>query len=64
MEEKILQAEAEARDIQEKMENPATLSDPQSLAKVCTLFQEAQERVEGLYARWEELENLKNFQTK
>ncbi len=64
MEETILQAEAETRDIQEEMENPATLSDPQSLAKACTLFQEAQERVDGLYARWEELENLKNFQTK
>ena len=64
MEKTILQAEAEAKAIQEEMENPATRSDPQSLARVCNLFQDAQERVDGLYARWEELENLKNFQTK
>ncbi len=59
MEEKILEAESTLETIQAQTEDPAVMGNPEELASVCSLLQKAQEDVERLYARWEELENLK-----
>jgi len=59
MEGKILEAESGLEDLQAKMEDPEVMADPEELAHVCTNLQKAQEEVNQLYARWEELENLK-----
>ena len=60
MEEKILIAENEAAAIQATAETPEVMQDPQALASVYTRLQKAQETVEALYTRWEELEALKS----
>ncbi len=59
MEEEIEQAEAALAQCQSQLQDPAVMADPEKLAACCDLLKPAQERVERLYARWEELENLK-----
>ena len=59
MEEKILEAESILETLQAKTEDPQIMADPEALTQVCEKLQKAQEAVDGLYARWEELENLK-----
>lgn len=59
MEEKILDAESELEAIQAKTEDPEIMADPEALAMVCKKLQKAQETVDGLYARWDQLETLK-----
>lgn len=60
MEEKIIDAESALEAIQKKTEDPEVIGNPETLTQVCTLLQQAQEEVDKLYARWEELESLKN----
>lgn len=55
IEEKILTAEQELTERQTRMENLETECDPDYAAQVCQEFQEAQEQVDQLYNRWEEL---------
>ncbi|MBF0301851.1 MAG: ABC-F family ATP-binding cassette domain-containing protein [Desulfamplus sp.] len=59
IEEKILKAESELEDIQAETLNPKIIKEPETLAQTCILLQKAQEEVDSLYARWEELESLK-----
>ena len=56
IEEKIMAAEAQVQAAHQAMEDPAVLADHQRLAEVCARMHEAQELVQRLYARWEELE--------
>lgn len=56
IEETILAAEEELQKCQEQIEDPAVIENAEELAKWCQLLQPAQEKVEALYARWEELE--------
>ncbi len=60
MEERILIAEDEVAAIQATAETPEVMKDPEALATVYTQLQKAQETVDALYARWEELETLKS----
>ena len=59
MEERILEAEVELERLQQKMEAPETVSDPGLLHECWEELQQAQETVDGLYARWEQLEKKK-----
>jgi len=59
MEEKILAAETEVEQYQQQMELPEIGGNPQLLDEACRNLQSKQEIVEHLYARWEELETLK-----
>jgi ATP-binding cassette subfamily F protein uup len=54
MEEKILEAEREIGSWQQEMQESG--SDPRRLTEAYEKLQEAQRRVEELYARWAELE--------
>jgi ATP-binding cassette subfamily F protein uup len=56
MEARILEAEAEAVAIREEMQSPEAVSDGPRLAACYERLQEAEARVEALYARWAELE--------
>jgi ATP-binding cassette subfamily F protein uup len=56
MEENILKAEETLARAQKDMVSPAVMSDPVKLQDVCKCLKDAQETVDGLYARWEELE--------
>ncbi len=59
MEEKILEAEQELESCQAEVENPDTVSDPEKLQSACSVLQKAQETVDELYKRWEELEAIR-----
>ncbi|MBF0258403.1 MAG: ABC-F family ATP-binding cassette domain-containing protein [Desulfamplus sp.] len=59
IEDKILKAESELEAIQLKTSDPDVICNPEELAKACILMQKAQEDVDELYARWEELERLR-----
>jgi ATP-binding cassette subfamily F protein uup len=56
MEAAILNAEAAMTVIQKEIEDPATARDPMKLHERCRELAEAQETVDRLYARWQELE--------
>ncbi|MBF0210880.1 MAG: ABC-F family ATP-binding cassette domain-containing protein [Desulfamplus sp.] len=58
IEDKILEAESELEAIQSKVSDPEVAKSPKELAQTCLDLQKAQEEVEALYARWEELESL------
>lgn len=57
IEEKILQAEGELEECREKLANPAVIDNAAELARWCGLLQPTQEKVDRLYARWDELES-------
>jgi ATP-binding cassette subfamily F protein uup len=59
MEEKILQAEGRVSEIESMLQTPLVLNDPALLKEKCEQLREAQERVEALFERWQELEALK-----
>lgn len=59
IEEKILLAEQEQEHLQEQMESPEIISDPERLHACWVALQSAQEQVTALYDRWEELEQKK-----
>jgi hypothetical protein len=59
MEAAILEAEAERERIGALLSDPATYADtPEKVADLSVTYREAGERVERLYARWAELEEL------
>ncbi|MFH1156438.1 MAG: ABC-F family ATP-binding cassette domain-containing protein [Pseudomonadota bacterium] len=60
MEEKILEAESALAEFQAQTGLPEVMNSPDRLKDVCIKLQKAQETVDALYARWEELETLKN----
>ncbi|MCK9296825.1 MAG: ABC-F family ATP-binding cassette domain-containing protein [Desulfobulbaceae bacterium] len=57
IEEKILKAEEELEQCRQQLENPAVTSNAEELARWCSLLQPTQEKVNKLYARWEDLES-------
>jgi ATP-binding cassette subfamily F protein uup len=59
MEERILAAEEELANLQQRMEYPETIADPGFLHECWQELQQAQQVVDGLYARWDELEKKK-----
>ena len=59
MEERILEAEIELERLQQKLESPETVADPGLLHECWQKLQQAQEAVDGLYARWDQLEKKK-----
>lgn len=59
MEGKILAAEGDLAKAQNDMADPAGVLDPKKLAACCEALKSAQERVETLYARWAELEEMR-----
>ena len=56
METRILKAEAEASALEQALRTLEVTADPARLHNTYTALQEAQARVEELYARWSELE--------
>ncbi len=59
MEDRIMEAEMELEEFQGNMEAPNTAADPDLLHAAWLKVQEAQERVDKLYIRWDELEEKK-----
>ena len=59
MENQILAAEEELHGLQAQMSDPSTMADRHRLAEVCTKADAAQQRVQALYERWQELEARK-----
>ncbi|HEV2735388.1 MAG TPA: ABC-F family ATP-binding cassette domain-containing protein [Longimicrobiaceae bacterium] len=60
MEEAILQAEARKEELGARLADPALYSEPaDEVARAAAAFREASERVDALYARWAELEELR-----
>jgi len=59
MEEAILLAENEAEELQAKSGDPAVLADHVKLTEVCESLGKAESRIADLYARWTELEAMK-----
>ncbi len=56
MEERILEAETTVETLQTQLEDPIVSVDHEKLHKLYAAHQEAQDRLECLFARWEELE--------
>ena len=56
IEDRIMEAEARVEELRRQTEDPAVLADRHRLTAVCAELAQAEERVNQLYARWEELE--------
>ena len=56
MEATIQNAEAELATLQAQMSDPATMSDRHRMTEVCASAEAAQQKVQGLYDRWQELD--------
>jgi len=56
MEETIVEHEAKAAALQQQFEDPALISDPKKLQEHCKALAAAQEEIERLYQRWQELD--------
>lgn len=56
LEGKILKLEEEIKKLSSKLEDPAIAGHPESLQALCTEIGLAENRIEQLYLRWEELE--------
>ncbi|HEX6923963.1 MAG TPA: ABC-F family ATP-binding cassette domain-containing protein [Longimicrobiaceae bacterium] len=55
----IMEAEAELARLQQRLSDPGLYTDtPEEVAAVTAAFQEASAKVESLYARWAELEEI------
>ncbi|MEA1967818.1 MAG: ABC-F family ATP-binding cassette domain-containing protein [Thermodesulfobacteriota bacterium] len=63
IEEKILSAETEADELETKTTDSKITSNPEKMNKLYIQLTLAQENVEKLYSRWEELEELKASST-
>ncbi|MEW6520701.1 MAG: ABC-F family ATP-binding cassette domain-containing protein [Thermodesulfobacteriota bacterium] len=57
IEEKILAAEEELEHCRQQLADPAVAGNAGELARWCALLQPAQEKVDQLYARWQDLES-------
>jgi ABC transport system ATP-binding/permease protein len=60
MEERISAAEIIQEDLQQAMELPETVADPARLAECWQGLEEIRHEIDGLYARWQELEEKKS----
>jgi ATP-binding cassette subfamily F protein uup len=60
MEEKILEAEARQEELETAIQEPEIAADPAKLAECCEELEIVQKEVADLYARWEELEAIRN----
>jgi ATP-binding cassette subfamily F protein uup len=56
MESKILESEETMQRLHTQLEAPELAGNPRKLQELCTELADAQARVDGLYARWQELE--------
>lgn len=56
IEQRIMEAEASVEELQKETAKPETMADRHRLASACENLTHAQERVEQLYQRWQELE--------
>ena len=56
IEAQIMESEAAVETILKKLEDPVVAADPKMLHEHCEQLAEAHERVDGLYSRWQELE--------
>lgn len=61
IEETIQKAEEHLELCQQKVSEPAVTSDPEQLSKWCDALTAEQEKVDGLYERWDALEEKKNL---
>jgi ATP-binding cassette subfamily F protein uup len=59
IEEKITIAESDVQNLEFELNQPDLSNDPVKLQDTCKKLADAQKHVEQLYARWEELESLK-----
>jgi ATP-binding cassette subfamily F protein uup len=59
MEERILEAESRLEELNARLAAPEIQSDGAALQSLCLTMEEAGREVEALYARWEELERLR-----
>jgi ATP-binding cassette subfamily F protein uup len=60
MESRIAEAEQDLLAKRAMLEDPIIVSDAQALRKICTQMEQTQKVIEGLYARWAELEHKQN----
>jgi ATP-binding cassette subfamily F protein uup len=60
MEDKITEAESSLHAAQQALNNPAVLANRDKLHDACTTLESAQQRVQSLYARWEDLESRRS----
>ena len=60
IEKRVADAEQELRAHHVALEDPAVMSDSALLQRTCKLVEEAQNVVDGLYARWAELEKKRS----
>lgn len=58
MEERIGLAEELVEQLQQEMEEPETVADPEALGACWKKLQSAEDELEALYSRWEELEEM------
>lgn len=58
MEERIGLAEELVEQLQQEMEEPETVADPEALDACWKKLQSAEDELEALYSRWEELEEM------
>jgi ABC transport system ATP-binding/permease protein len=59
MEAAILEAEERRAELEGRLADPALYADtPEKVAEVSAAYREAVERVESLYTRWAELEEI------
>lgn len=56
IEDRILEGEARKEELQQKMDEPATVANPGKLDEYWQEMQEVEQEVDQLYARWDELE--------
>ncbi len=56
----IQKAEQEVEKLQEDVQDPDIMNEPEKLQNACARLQEAQDKVESLYERWEELEEIQS----
>ena len=60
IEKRVADAEQELRAHHVALEDPAVMADSALLQRTCKLVEEAQKTVDGLYARWAELEKKRS----
>ncbi|MBU0507121.1 ABC transporter ATP-binding protein, partial [bacterium] len=58
MEDTIHKAEAELSHIKEKIQDPKVIANPIEMKALCEKLNGLQEKVDKLYVRWDELENI------
>jgi len=60
IEDRLAKAEQQVEDLEQKISNPKIAANPELLKDHCKLLSEAQDIVDQLYSRWDELEQIKS----